>query len=219
MLETNILTAETAQNVFKTWVQVKRKHKNRRQTKSTEKISCDLLNQEDYQSQYTSKKKKKELRNRDEELAKSLSSLSTSETWSSAQVYAMQSTSKVIMKEKRKCKHSKHSTKKIHEKLENATGQPKEAFHLRTNYSSGESDSQDEQKDPLVKKIAEVMKKYPNRKFKVIAEELTPLQKKHLQKSGLKIKLKSKKDDKRKKLKELAQIKKISRDIEKSMKI
>lgn len=219
MLKGKILSAETAQDVFKAWIQVKRKHKNRSQAKSTEKISSNLLNQEDYQLQHTSKKKKKEHRKLDEELSKSLSSLRTNEAGSSSNIYAMQSTSKVITSGKRKRKHLKHSTKKIDEEIENTADKPREASHFRPNCASSDSDSQDEQMDPLVKRIAEVMKKYPNKKFKVIEEELTPLQKKHLRKSGLQIKLKSKKGDKEKKLQKLAQIKKISRDIQKSMKI
>lgn len=190
-----------------------------------------LIDQSDYQIKISSRKKKKQQRKRDEELAKSLSQLSASEitpTSSLLHLNSVQNKSKAIKKEKQtvKKKHRRrhHAMDADEDTTDDGFMRKKRRKNKRngidgklTDLSSSDCDEKDISNDPLVQQIADVMKKYPSKRFKVIAEELTPFQKKHLRRSGLRIELKSKKRDKKKRIKEQAQLDKISKKIEKSM--
>lgn len=255
------LNSETATNIFQNWVQVKKKRKNRNPKLNSEEFSLDvddssditkcltsspdsdkligLIDENDYQIRCASKKKKRQQRHRDEELAKSLSQLTANDVATcsrSSNFDSIQNSSKVIKKEKRTKK--KHRRRHCAMEAETITETTDDEFHRSklkskskkskrndsqfgnnsSDASSSDCDEPDMSEDPLVKQIADMMKRYPSKKFKVIAEELTPFQKKHLQKSGLRIELKSKKcRDKKKRNKEHAQLEKISKKIEKSM--
>lgn len=254
------MNPETATNIFQNWVQVKKKRKNRNKTNSldvtesniTTKCSTSspdsdtlngLIDEHDYQIKSKSRKKKKQQRERDEELAKSISQLSASESnlkpETSTSDKCFQADLKTVQSKSKAIKKVKHNSKKKHRRknrametdedtTDNGYNEKKRraknksnAFQIEGNlsdFSSSECDEKEIQEDPLVRQIAEVMKKYPSKRFKVIAEELTPFQKKHLRKSGLRIELKStKKRDKKKRIKERAQLEKISKKIEKAM--
>lgn len=258
LLAANVLNTETATNIFQNWVQVKKKRKNRDQKTekqslnaevSSDIIKCStsspdsdkligLIDENDYQIKCASKKKKRQQRHRDEDLAKSLSQLSANDAASTSRASnfdAVQNSSKAIKKEKRtKKKHRRRpcamEAEAINEttddELNRAKFRAKSKKSIRNggqignslfDASSSDCEGKEMPEDPLVQQIASVMKRYPTKKFKVIAEELTPFQKKHLRKSGLRIELKSKKRDKKKQIKERVQLEKISKKIEQSM--
>lgn len=256
LLAQNLLNSETATNIFQNWVQVKKKRKNRNKTSLPETNSIDvtetdntnkcstsspdsdtlngLIDEHDYQIK-KSRKKKKQQRARDEELAKSISQLSANESTLkpvTPDLKNVQSKSKAIKKAKRNSKKQRKKNCTMETDGDNTTDdgfnrkkrQTKSESNAFRNdsklsdCSSSECDEKEIQEDPLVRQIADVMKRYPSKRFKVIAEELTPFQKKHLRKSGLRIELKSiKKRDKKKRNKERAQLDKISQKIEKAM--
>lgn len=243
LLEKNVIETENAQNIFQTWVQVKkRKHKKRTPIHSgTNDDKCvntsisnvqdltnvpNLINQEDYQLSSMSKKKKKQQRNLDEDMARSLSQLSTSssthaEGTHSFKLYGVQSESKVIKKEKcRRKSHSGHKGRKDRNndkmyRIETRHGTQKE--YNPTNFSSSD-ESEDVQTDPIVLQIKNVMNQHPSKKFKVVAKELTPFQKKQLRKSGLRIEVKSQKREK-KVYKDRTQVERIIKKMKHSMDI
>lgn len=199
---------------------------------------ADLINQEDYQFKAMSKKKKKQQRERDEDLANLLSHLTTSNNVvdaHSAKFCSVHSSSKAIKKVKHQSK--KHRSRKNNEKLKSMNkdknsnakeferNNGKNSFKCYQVNCSSSDDSKkdvidnddDGETDPLVFQIKNIMNEYPNKKFKVQAEKLTPFQKKQLKKSGLRIELKSQKHKNNKRFKERVQVKKIIKKIEQSM--
>lgn len=252
LLDENLFQTENAQNIFQTWIQVKKKkHKGRTSkinTMNDEECTnvsnainsmhstnvkdstplTGLINQEDYQLKRMSKKKKKQQRDRDEDLARSLSRLTTSNNCvvdsHPSKFYGVQSSSKVIKKEiRRKKSHSGHrnkeetnNDKKYRSKVKTTGRNDAQTEYNRFDFSSNDDSGKDVQTDPIVLQIKNIMNQYPNKKFKVEAEELTPFQKKQLQKSGLRIELKSEKRERKKTFKEIIKKMKHSMDFDSS---
>lgn len=127
----NNFNRDNAQDVFKDWVQVdettkkgkrKKKHQSKKLNQSsvvadnsmvdtpsnTTPITPDseflatLINQDDYVIKYKSKKKKKQHRALDEDLAQSISNLKTNGTAKESILHEIQGTSKTIKKEKQR---------------------------------------------------------------------------------------------------------------------
>lgn len=234
LLEENILDTENAQSIFQTWIQVKKKKfkdgiskkkkmyngnveniPNSHDATHSNDVLNGLINQEDYQLNSMSKKKKRRHRNRDEDLAKSLSQLTTAE-----KQHGVQASSKAIKKEKYRTKLRGVSPR---------SGEPQKAIssskERKTKRKNGQTENNldsfsscdDGKSDSLVFQIKSLMNQYPSKKFKVEAEKLTPFQRKQLEKSGLRIEMKSKKREKKKRQKERAQVEKIIKKLEKSM--
>lgn len=214
MLDKNVIKTENAPNIFQTWIQVKKKkHKGR--TSKTNRTNdeeytnvsnaidsmysathlTDVINQEDYQLMGKSKKKKKQHRDRDEELARSLSQLTTSTNnvvgSHPFKFYGVQTSSKIIKRHQKKSRGLKNRKE---------TNNDEEYLSKIKN-----TKLKDVQTDPIAMQIKNIMKQHPSKKFKVEAEELTPFQKKQLQKSGLRIEFKSQKREK-KRYKERTQV-------------
>lgn len=233
LLNENEINTGNAQNIFQTWIQVKkRKHRVKECTQvpnatdapnKTDTNHLDgLINQEDYQSKRISKKKKKQQRIRDEDLAKSLSRLSTSNNSVDSdrfKFYGVQSSSKVIKKEKlpRKSHSDRKTAKRNKEHHTNGrSAKQSDGITLDGHYASSDDSEKDIRTDPMVSQIQEIMSQYPNKKFKVEAKELTSFQKKQLQKSGLRIEFKSKKREKKSK-KDFIQVERIIKKMKNSM--
>lgn len=200
MLKRSVISTETAQDIFKDWIQVKKKRKdgkNKKHIKKEEKKQTQ--NDEDYKIKYKSKKAKKQLRDRDEDLAKSFSTLGTI-----SHNNGLLNGSKNIKKENR-LEMGKRYDQKMLRGNDTVKSNKSERNHYLTSSDSSETDFND---DPLVDHISKLMKTRPSKKFKLLATELTPIQKKKLKKSGLQIQLKTKK-----KKKDLANIHKISKKI------
>lgn len=242
LLNENVINTENAQNIFQTWIEVK--NKKRKAKKGNDKCSNvsnaiitdsehlqSLINQNDYQWKSNSKKKTKQQRARDEDLAKSLSRLSTSNkclvephNMDAVQFkfYGVQSTSKILKKEKyRRKTHSKHGDREAvnnDKKLSTIGKSVKQntGTIIDDHYASSEDSEKDIHTDPMVSQIEKIMSQYPNKKFKVEAAELTPFQKKQLQKSGLRIEFKSKKRE-RKRNKSRTEVEKIIKKMKRSM--
>lgn len=102
MLKKVAMNNDTAQNIFKDWVEVKKKHKKCRKKEVTEpnKNLAESPDSQDYRIRYKSKKKRKQHRDRDEELATCLSNLKTEDKASGKCAYGIQETSRTIKKEK-----------------------------------------------------------------------------------------------------------------------
>lgn len=212
MLKRSVISTETAQDIFKDWIQVKKKRKdgkNKKHNKKEEEKPVQTLNKnqsdEDYKIKYKSKKSKKQLRDRDEEMAKSFSTLGTI-----SHINGLLSNSKTIKKENHLKMGKRHDQKMLREN-DTVKNKKSERNHYSTSSDSSETDIND---DPLVDHISKLMKTRPSKQFKLLAEELTPIQKKKLKKSGLQIQLKTKKRNEKNKNKELAKIRKISKKIE-----
>lgn len=233
----NVLNAENAGNIFQSWIKVKRKKHKRRalngfhaESKNVSDFNqlVDLVNHDDYRLNIMSKKRIKQHRDRDEDLAKSLSLLSTNMGLQSATSDGVQSSSKTI-KKKERSKKKRHGRKgrDIEEvKQSGEEHRSKEQTNKRNgnetefnidSFSTSDDEEKSHRTDPLVSQIRNVMSQYPSKRFKVKADELTPYQKRHLQKSGLRIELQSVKRPKRKTHKERAQFEKLIKKIEKSM--
>lgn len=256
MLSKMSISTETAQDIFKDWIAVKKKRKNKRKDKrketkhvttetdtsitnktdgqnepalpsTPESDTCNgLIDQNDYKTKNKSRKKKRQHRERDEDLAESLSKLKTGD-FSSSSLHGILDTSKTIKKEKSKRSKVKknrpdNSINQMSVESVPSAGKSKSPSKKSKSPKSSAilllSDNSDCE-DSLAHQIGEVMKKHPNKKFKVVSEQLTKHQKKSLLKSGLRVDLKSKKKkkDKKKKLKERAQFEKISKQLEKSL--
>lgn len=195
MLKRSVISTETAQDIFKDWIQVKKKRKdgkNKKHIKKEEKKQTQ--NDEDYKIKYKSKKSKKQQRDRDEDLAKSFSLLSSSKT----------------IKKENRLEMGKRYDQKMLRGNDTVKRNKSERNHYLTSSDSSETDIND---DPLVDHISKLMKTRPSKKFKLLAAELTPIQKKKLKKSGLQIQLKTKKRNDKNKKKDLANIHKISKKI------
>lgn len=205
MLKRSVISTETAQDIFKDWIQVKKKRKdgkNKKHIKKEEKKQTQ--NDEDYKIKYKSKKSKKQLRDRDEDLAKSFSTLGTI-----SHNNGLLSSSKTIKKENRLEMRKRYDQKMLRGN-DTVKSNKSERNHYLTSSDSSETDIND---DPLVDRISKLMKTRPSKKFKLLAAELTPIQKKKLKKSGLQIQLKTKKRIDKNKKKDLANIHKISKKI------
>lgn len=237
LLNESEISTENARNIFQTWIQVKKK-KHRVKTPKGNGINeeactnvpdaidtpniadsnhlASLINQNDYQSKSISKKKKKQQRARDEDLAKSLSRLSTSNNCASGsdpfRLYGIQDSSKVI----KKGKHSRKSLSKAVNKDKEHFTSGNRAKPNDEHYATSDDSEKDIQTDPMVSQIQKIMSQYPNKKFKVEAKELTSFQKKQLQKSGLRIEFKSKKREK-KKNRDRTQVERIIKKMKNSM--
>lgn len=248
LLKENEINSGNAQNIFQTWIEVKKKKKKKHKMKTSESNRINneertnlpnaidyttpknrlasLIIQEDYQRKRISKKKKKQQRARDEDLARSLSRLSTSNMCTadtdSLGFYGVQSSSKVIKKEKhrRKLHVEQKNRKALNNDKKNFTNGQGAKQNGRTItdelYATSDDSEKDIQTDPMVSQIKKIMSQYPNKKFKVEAEELTPFQKKQLQKSGLRIEFKSKKRE-RKRNRNRKQVEKIIKKMKSSM--
>lgn len=244
LLNENVINTENAHNIFQTWIQVKKKkHKRKSSRRNTEECTNvsnavdepnekdldhlpDIINQEDYKLKGISKKKKKQQRIRDEDLARSLSQLSTTNDCvvgsDSFKFHGVQSNSKVIKKDTHR-KKSHRNRKNRNAANDNEEKLPKEKSTkqignstINGHLSSSEDSGRDVQADPMVLQIKKLMSRYPSKKFKVEAGELTPFQKKQLQKSGLRIEFKAKKREK-KRNKERKQLGKIIEKMKHSM--
>lgn len=235
MLKGSAINTETAQDIFKDWIQVKKKRKNRKNKEpaimEAEEPESNRLNNmdnqtelnEDYKIQYKSKKSKKQRRDRDEDLANSFSTLGSSPK------YGIHSNSMAIKKEKR-LKSGKHRMKSScdgsGEKQNSKTDeiQIKKSKKLKKSkiiveknimdYTSSDSSETGTKDDPLINEIANAIKKRPSKKFKILANEITPIQKKLLRKSGLHVEFKAKKLDKNQVNRELATVYRMSKKIE-----
>lgn len=227
MLKGSAINTETAQDIFKDWIEVKKKRKNRKNKEpaimEAEEIKSnrfDNMNIQtelngDYKIQYKSKKSKKQRRDRDEDLANSFSTLGSSSK------YGILSNSMAIKKEKR-LKSGKHRFEKGYSKTdEMQIKEPKKLKKIKTiveknimDYTSSDSSETAPKDDPLINEIANAIKKRPSKKFKILANEITPIQKKLLRKSGLRVEFKAKKLDKNQANKELASVYRISKKIE-----
>lgn len=225
LLNENVINTENAQNIFQTWIQVKKKkHKKKKSgsggmndaectnlsskaidtTNVKDSNHLDgLISQGDYQMDGNSKKKKKKQRARDEDLAKSLSQLSTSDKCvvrsDSFGFYGLQSSSKVI--KKKRCR-TKSNIERKYRKVENLS----KVKNTKRNdvpttadgrFSTSDDSEKDIETDSMALQIREIMSRYPSKKFKVEAKELTRFQKKQLRKSGLRIEFKSQKRERK----------------------
>lgn len=251
MLGKMSISTETAQDIFKDWITVKKKRKNRKE-KKTKTIEADtnisathntndqaesslpktpesdtcngLIDQNDYKINNKSRKKKRQHRERDEDLAESLSKLKTGETsLHSSSLRGVCNSSKAIKKENSKRSKTKknHRNSSMHQtnvKNESKVGMSA-AKKIRSKKSKDQSSAILLSDDRLAHQIGEIMEKHPNKKFKVVSEQLTKHQKKSLRKSGLRVELKSKKKkkDEKKKLKEQSKFDEISKKLEKSL--
>lgn len=226
LLDEHAVKTENAQNIFQTWIEVKRKkHKGR--TSKVNRVNDDkctsvsnafdcmsstmlpsilptgLINQDDdYTVHRISKKKKKQHRVRDEDLARSLSQMTTRDSAKCSPFHGVQHSSKVIKKEKGR-------------KKKRNDGQTQDDV---LNFTSSEDSEKDFQTDPIVLQIQSIMSRHPNKKFKVEATKLTPFQKKQLQKSGLRIELESKKRERKRHI-ERSNMKNLIKKIKHSMDI
>lgn len=230
MLKKSLINTNTAQDVFNDWIRVTKKRKDKKHKKEKKILNtyedsakttdnspesnklASLLSEDDYKIKYKSKKHKKQQRDRDEDLAKSFSTLNDK--------------GKAIKKEKRLKARKNHIKNSRNESREHiimtestettelkATRIPKQNIIL--DHMSSDCSGSEEHDDPLVQHISNLVESYPNKKFKVIAEKLTPIQKKKLRKSGLRVDFK--KPNKKKSKKEKAKIDKISKRIQNSM--
>lgn len=118
MLKRSVISTETAQDIFKDWIQVKKKRKdgkNKKHNKKEEEKPVQTLNKnqsdEDYKIKYKSKKSKKQLRDRDEEMAKSFSTLGTI-----SHINGLLSSSKTIKKENHLKMGKRHDQKDVERK-------------------------------------------------------------------------------------------------------
>lgn len=260
MMEKMSLNTETAPNIFRDWVEVKKKRQNKNgknkqdsqitfencDASSISKIESDpcssLIDFEDYKIKTKSKKKKKQQRHRDEDLSKTLSNLKTCDITESPQCsfeHGIQYSSKTIKNGKKKSKHSKlkkkhltnFTTEENTEQLEiseeemipsqlrsRKNKRKKNQKSSLDNFSSVSSDL-NEIEVPLVDKIESLMEEYPNKRFQIVPNQLTMHRNNYLRKSGLRVELKSKKKDKKKELKERAQVNKINKKIQQSLKL
>lgn len=101
MLKNIELDINTAQDLFKNWVDCStKKHKKRKKKKITQSIESEHSSEQDYKIQYKSKKKKRQHRDRDEELANSLAKFKF-ESASNSNIHKVQNPSKVIKKRKK----------------------------------------------------------------------------------------------------------------------
>lgn len=229
LLNENEINTENAQNIFQTWIQVKKKkHRVKKCTSSPNAIDASCITDSNHLDSFKriSKKKKKQQRLLDEDLAQSLSRLSTSNNSvlesDPFKFYGVQSSSKVIKKEEHfKKSHSEHSTRKAvkrNKKHRTLSAQQSDGAILDGHYATSEDSEKDLPIDPMVSQIKKIMGQYPNKKFKVEAKELTSFQKKQLQKSGLRIEFKSRKREK-KRNKDFIQVDRIIKKINNSMDI
>ncbi|XP_031621081.1 G patch domain-containing protein 4 [Contarinia nasturtii] len=203
MLEKMALNTETAPNIFKDWIQVKKKHKKRQKSDSTEQpqtlnsssesVKLNLLTQcNDYVRK--SKKKLKQERKRANELANSFSKLKTEDghlvDTVTAKLHGVQDSSKLIKKERRK--KSKKHLKNIHEEIK---------MNIDSSYLS-------------IPPKAKKKKKNKKRNDDQIDEQLEKIKD-----SGITVTIKKskKKRDKKKELKERACLNQITKKISKSM--
>lgn len=180
MLKRSVISTETAQDIFKDWILVKKKRKdgkNKKHIKTEEEKPIQTLNKnkndEDYKIKYKSKKSKKQLRDRDEDLAKSFSKLETI-----SHINGLLSSSKIIKKENHLKMGKRHGLKMLREN-DTVKSKESERSHYLTSSDSSETNINDD-----------------------------PLQKKKFKKPGLQIQLKTKKRNKKNKNKELAKISK-----------
>lgn len=251
MLEKINLNRDTAPDMFKDWIEVKKKRKNKKEKKQESQATqncdaplfpnsksddCDgLVNLSEYQIK--SKKKKKQHRRRDEDLAKRLGSLKTSdisEISQSSKNHGIKDSSKAIKREKlESLKLSKRRTNEtediaeqpeintfLHQsKKKKSKGKKNKCRDISPDNLSCDSIDQqaNECKDQLVESIESIMEKHPNKKFKIVSHELTSLQNNHLRKSGLRVEMKSKKRDKKNELKVRNQVNKINKNIQRIM--
>lgn len=246
LLNENVINTENAQNIFQTWIQVKKKkHKKEKSGSDTECTNLSskaidttnvkdsnhldgLISQGDYQMDGNSKKKKKKQRVRDEDLAKSLSQLSTSDKCvvrsDSFGFYGLQSNSKVIKKKRCRTKSSiEHKYRKVENHDEKNLSKVKNTKRNDVpttadgRFSTSDDSEKDIETDSMALQIRKIMSRYPSKKFKVEAKELTRFQKKQLRKSGLRIEFKSQKRARKSSKKEGHQVEKIIKKMKHSM--
>lgn len=198
--------------------------KNLTDSLESNKSSDAPLVDEDYQIKYKSKKHKKLQRDRDEDLAQSFSTLGSKDAGESslhpAHDIGLSANSRLIKKENRaKARKSKSDANAIEviKQVKEQKRRENEKTNNDIGYTSSENSDSDIQDDPLINQISDAIRKRPDKKFKILAKELTAIQKKKLKKSGLSIEFKARKKDKKKLNKELAKVSKISRKIESSM--
>lgn len=196
---------------------------------STESIGNDLpLDCRDYRIKQKSKKKKKQQRDRDNDLADSFSKLKTGDVAAKntiSKFKGVQNSSKSIKKEKRSEIKKPHLKKGLINvdlgyplvDLKGSKEEKKEQADNSTSDSDHQYGNEREHNDSLTEQIADIIRKHPSKKFKLISGELTQIQSKRLKKSGLNVKIKSKRRNKKQKMKERAQLNKISKKIEKSL--
>lgn len=122
---------------------------------------------QDYQVKSTSRKRRKQQRNRDEYLANSLSKLSTDDhpkTFQYTKPLAIRRSSITINKMENQHKKQKHRVQhNISSDEENDL--TNDELNVKSN---GQYDNNNQHKDPIVQQITNVMKKFPSKKFKVI---------------------------------------------------
>lgn len=168
----------------------------------SEKLS-QLLDQTEYTVKYKSKKKKKKHRKIDEQLAESMNSLKATSPEPEPQdekLRSLNAASTVIKKLTEKVEKKK-SEKKSKKQKSNEGGmlsktasvdeveyQRKSNKRTREQVIESDDDFTEEiTEHRIVKQIKEEMEKQPKKKFKIVAENLTPFQRKHLSKAGLDI--------------------------------
>lgn len=218
LMAKNSINTETAQDIFKDWIEVKKKKHKKVNKEDCGKINSNeeeycthLIDQDDYKIKYNSKKKKRQERERDEDLAKSFSNLRADDPSNqNFHFYGVQNTSKAIKKEtrskKKKNKKIRIDVNEINRDENDGQTTPEECGMARKNAERNRTDA-------LVKKLNDIVHENPDRKIKVIHEDLTPFQIKRLLKAGFLVKTKLKKRDKRKEHKERAQLDKINKTL------
>lgn len=199
MLEKMGINKDDASSIFKDWVKVTKKHKkhkksNKEQRNKTNTTASDT--ELDYKIGYKSKKKKKIHRQRDEDLARSLSKLKTDDSTPST-FDCIQDTSRTIKKEnpskvKSRKKHTSNKTEAdCYSKLSNETKctTSKHKKLLKLTYIFSDESGGEQCEDPLKYQFENVVKRYPREKCKDLQS---------MKKSELKVKLESKNQRKKK---------------------
>ncbi|XP_055307032.1 G patch domain-containing protein 4 [Sitodiplosis mosellana] len=214
MLKNIAINTNTAQDIFKDWVVTTKKNKkrNKKDTNEVDETAYSLLDSDladqDYKIHYKSKKKKKQHRQRDEDLANSLGKLEF-ESYTSSKIHNIQNTPKTVKKKNRskvdRCLKNAHN--KTEAEIDSANYKFKyKNLRQKERLNASENLSSRNDKDLLIDEIETVIQKHPDNKFKVVPNELT-----QLKQSGLTVK--SKKKSKKIKKQETKEVKKLGRKL------